>query len=416
MSPTFQGPSKSDDLRITHIHSDSTIATNKVDINITNQTVTKCYTTPTTTVPSKNSITNYLTSTPQLHHETSTPVLSTRALTSSSSPSANAAQFRIPSRKHQGKHPCKLSIFLAACSLPTAPKSLSPASSPPRPKAPPYTGPNPYQKQKPDSRVNNAITQLDHYTPPSSQTSSSSSISTVSAHLHQNAVINTRTRTIQPPQRFGFPNPAAKLSVHSSTTSEQSSLCSPMASSENYPCSQNVSLQHVLLREIDEISTMTRSLRQMLEVTDGIISQLQLDSVQNSLVPAPLLEVIHTSVQESLSSAQSDIDDVITQPPEDTSKDTTDNESQVGLDNDSLGSFITVTTINSSTTSHTSTKNIMEIGLDPFVQLLDDIRYKREGDYRIILQNTNGIKEFRNSDPDYLPTMRALQQAGSDHM
>ena len=45
---------------------------------------------------------------------------------------------------------------------------------------------------------------------------------------------------------------------------------------------------------------------------------------------------------------------------------------------------------------------------------LDDFRYKHEGDFWIILQNPRGIKEFRDQDPEYFPTMFALKEGHSD--
>ena len=41
---------------------------------------------------------------------------------------------------------------------------------------------------------------------------------------------------------------------------------------------------------------------------------------------------------------------------------------------------------------------------------LDDFRLKHDGDFRFILQNPRGIKEFRNDNPEYLPTMQALKR------
>ena len=87
----------------------------------------------------------------------------------------------------------------------------------------------------------------------------------------------------------------------------------------------------------------------------------------------------------------------------------------------SPGTEMSHTTNTSTASIHTNassrlTSNINQITPDFFNSVLDDVRYKQEGDYRIILQNTNGIKEFRDNDPDYLPTIRALQLAGADHI
>ena len=41
---------------------------------------------------------------------------------------------------------------------------------------------------------------------------------------------------------------------------------------------------------------------------------------------------------------------------------------------------------------------------------LDNFRLKHEGDFRFILQNPRDIKDFRDNDPEYFPTMVALQE------
>ena len=47
---------------------------------------------------------------------------------------------------------------------------------------------------------------------------------------------------------------------------------------------------------------------------------------------------------------------------------------------------------------------------------LDNFRAKHDGDYRLILQNPRGIKEFRDNDPEYFPTMNTLREGQSDLM
>ena len=47
---------------------------------------------------------------------------------------------------------------------------------------------------------------------------------------------------------------------------------------------------------------------------------------------------------------------------------------------------------------------------------MDDFRSKHEGDFRLVLQNTRGIKEFKNSDPEYFPTVQALREGQCDLM
>ena len=44
----------------------------------------------------------------------------------------------------------------------------------------------------------------------------------------------------------------------------------------------------------------------------------------------------------------------------------------------------------------------------------DDISEKLSHNFRFTLQNTRGIKEFKDKDPKYVPTMTALKEAGAD--
>ena len=59
---------------------------------------------------------------------------------------------------------------------------------------------------------------------------------------------------------------------------------------------------------------------------------------------------------------------------------------------------ISTTSTTFSTTSQKE-KHINEVTPGLFDALFDDVRYKNEGDYRIVLQNTNGIKESMSLTP-----------------
>ena len=48
--------------------------------------------------------------------------------------------------------------------------------------------------------------------------------------------------------------------------------------------------------------------------------------------------------------------------------------------------------------------------------MYDEIRYKTQNHFRCILQNTRSIKEFKQNDPECLPTMTAMKEAGNDMM
>ena len=62
----------------------------------------------------------------------------------------------------------------------------------------------------------------------------------------------------------------------------------------------------------------------------------------------------------------------------------------------------------------TGTVQIHESGNRIFDTLLDDVSFKHDQNYRLILQNVNGIKEFHEKKLDYYPTLRALQWTGAN--
>lgn len=132
---------------------------------------------------------------------------------------------------------------------------------------------------------------------------------------------------------------------------------------------------------------MTRSLQQMMEVTDNIITSLQQEYNSPPTIQVPIPQIIHTHTSNLTASAHTEEDDVLTQPLDISTQVPEDQMSTTGLDNDSHDiSVMSVTAITSTPSNNTASKTIIDIGPDPFIQLLDDIRYKREGDYRIILQ------------------------------
>ena len=67
------------------------------------------------------------------------------------------------------------------------------------------------------------------------------------------------------------------------------------------------------------------------------------------------------------------------------------------------------------TSTHNSSCNISD-ALDKAENslYLDDFRLKHDGDFRLILQNPRDIKEFRDEDPEYLPTMLAFKEGQCD--
>ena len=84
------------------------------------------------------------------------------------------------------------------------------------------------------------------------------------------------------------------------------------------------------------------------------------------------------------------------------------------LTSDSTPTHITkgessITTLPASTrSSKCIISNVLEQAEDSLY--IDDFRLKHDGDFRLILQNPRGIKEFRDEDPECLPAMMALKE------
>ena len=82
---------------------------------------------------------------------------------------------------------------------------------------------------------------------------------------------------------------------------------------------------------------------------------------------------------------------------------------------DSISSGSTVRTLQSSSTK--SSCKIKDIHYHVTNSLfMDDFRNKHEGDFRFVLQNPRGIKELKDSDPEYYPTVQALREGQCDLM
>ena len=46
--------------------------------------------------------------------------------------------------------------------------------------------------------------------------------------------------------------------------------------------------------------------------------------------------------------------------------------------------------------------------------LVDQLGVKQMGDFRIVVQNPNGVKIYQDSDPEYLPSIESLKNADVD--
>ena len=467
MSPNQQGPPKSADLTTTKPRSSTDNSGTKVASNTNKNLVYECYSSKFKTHNKQRSISCYLAPPKKLSSITNNTTNTAKDISISSQHNT----IKPPAQRYRPTRSCHASSILQNLSIPnksvTAKSILHPTAplshslsirNDPHLHRPKYTGPNPYKKQQIPiaSPIFRAIEQLRHIdqtsgpsSPPASITSSDRPTGLV------NTFIRTRTRIVKPPQRLGF-RPTTSLSE------SHSSLCTPFnpdtLSSEQVPqhnSTTDLPCQEVLLREIEEISLLTQQLTTMMEQTGDTIMILQnqmnihqgipLPNIPREIDIIPAVSVpptqdasmsLHTqppnseeltpSLPENPSPSQTDHMLLHTQPetPEQNSHHSSELQSKIVLTEDLVPpentSLMTPnvdqSTITKTTTSSNSKKNINDIGHNIFDQLLDDVRNKNNGDYRIVLQNTNGIKEFRETDPDYYPTMRALQKAGADHL
>ena len=73
---------------------------------------------------------------------------------------------------------------------------------------------------------------------------------------------------------------------------------------------------------------------------------------------------------------------------------------------------------NSNNTSVSNTlvniNNLGHIFNDNDMFNMDSIKHKNDNDFRLILQNPNGIAVYKNGDPEYLPSMESFKQHQAD--
>ena len=299
--------------------------------------------------------------------------------------------------------------------LTTIPTQPTPSQSPPPTQSSPpskikkpqaqYIGPNPYKKKPTNNKHSQALAQLRMQLHNESLSLSSAELSQL-CDSSPAAIKNTRTRVVRPPQRWTgqiLPPPSS----FSSSSTSSGSFVSPVESTTGH----SVALSEFVLKELEEISVLTQSLKEMMAQTDHI-----LDTVMNlPTTPPPIVNV--PSDTGSYRSHMS----FITQPLD--SLPSGDDASS--HDDISLSSCVTPFSIDDDTNKSIKTRSqeldngtvhIHDSSSRIFDTLLDDVSFKQDQNYRIILQNVNGIKEFHEKDPDYYPTLRALQRVGADHL
>ena len=418
MSSSSQGLSPSEDLSTTNNHSDPTFTETKVDINTNNKSSIRCYMTSniTNTKCTQNTLSTNFTL-PQQPNTTPTqqPLVV---------PTLPLPQTR-PGRRFRTH---SLAQYLKKSNIePILQSPLSQSVPVPGPLQPPtaqpYTGPNPYKKKTTAPPVLQAISQFshedDHQSIPSTNQSSDSNYVTSTNPIRYHS---TRTRTIRAPDRFGFAKPTSQPPKQVDDVSfAPPSLQSPMTDSEPYCYNNDVDISSFVLKELEEISVMTKSLNEMMNTTEQLILSLQNDTRSSHVTAPPQIpEFVHTGNSTESSNTEvtpNNEPKALSQATSSSENDSLLSPTSAGLPySDDFGTINSDTSITTISRATRQEQHINEITPGLFDSLLDDIQYKNEGDYRIVMQNTNGIKEFHESDPDYYPTMRAIQKSGADHI
>lgn len=267
MSIRLQGPSASDDLKITKHHSPPALQHNNVEINPNNNTVVQRYSKPTSKTKTQCKMTTFFTmASPQSTHHISS--LSANPSTNSSAaalPPAHPAFGNVPPTPydtqnsqpeatalipkcppHRRQRTIRLSGLLQSCSIqPGPPPSLAPHLHPTSQtddrKGSQYKTPhnlettqsgdsqsrptqihrNPYKKKPipPDAPVCVALHQIQLQLSPSQHSSNSAyTDTTISTASPAPRFTHTRSRQIHPPKRWGFSDPG---SIQTDETSDR---------------------------------------------------------------------------------------------------------------------------------------------------------------------------------------------------
>ena len=283
----------------------------------------------------------------------------------------------------------------AAPSAPVPPHALNP---PPLQQSLPIA--NLYKKTPASSIHKIALAHL-HEMSEASSVQSESSTPSNAATRPPHPGFHTRSRIIRPPQRWTGESPPPRSS-DSSHTSFSGSFVSPIDSTIG---NSTVAISSFLLKELEEISVLKKSMTEMMSQSDQILQQLHnadLPPTEVIIQPDRLNDAFSRASQNApcaheFDSNSDESSTLIIRP--------TPSVSDISLQN-STGSF----------QSTRSILHIHETNNRIFDTLLDDVQTKHDQNYRIVMQNVNGIKEFHQKDPDYYPTLRALQRAGADHL
>ena len=289
---------------------------------------------------------------------------------------------------------------------------------------------NPYKRQ-PDPKINQAISQIQQISRVDNSThgsvSNTSSVQSDDLPPVILRTLNRRTRhlrrAIRVPERLTYAhnNPLSQNSqhTHQSTSTSSSSTISPQAQSRTASsAAKSSSRRNEILKTFQEISSITTELQASMSKSSSSLNSLSFSqtNTSNDMPQLSLPDLViygspdiadgqsmssldHMSVQSSSSSstALSSESDVTPHPEEYIpSPITLQNPSPAVPDGAvQIHEFINVTNKN---------------------KMYDDIGFKTDNHFRLILQNTRGIHEFKQNDPEYFPTMTALKEAGADIM
>ena len=329
MSSKLQGHSKSDDLNITKHHSSSDLQYTNVDTNTNNFTVNQCYPKPTTKLQTQCKLTTYFTKSYKHSDECissesrkspaqNSPLVhtNTTSLHSQVPPSGTSRlTASLPTQSKGSQRPQRLSDLLRSC-------SIQPISPPPHHTTPKQTPPAnnstahqlPVPPTQSPSISSTPTTHRNMYkkkpVPPGTSTyTSTSSVSQVPKFSH------TRSGMVHPPQRWGFTAPASIQTVESSDRTPWASDYDSTAPIYTTTNESPPPLREIIVRELEEISILTKSLSNMMAHTEATINSLQ--SIYAN--PIPLNAEIPAEVQVENSTLTQDSENeslsLHTQPP-----------------------------------------------------------------------------------------------------
>ena len=292
-------------------------------------------------------------------------------------------------------------------SPPQSPPSPPPQLTTPAPAAPPAQAPlpvsinNPYVKLR-DRIINNippplAQLQISSQSSPSTQGPSTDRSQTTSDFESMSSVTTVSQHRLRRSQRLA---PKAPPSSQPTEASDNESLAE---------------ILQYLTQDLDEISALTEQLTQQ---SESMSEDIQLIATQNTSLRNMVENISHMSTSSNL-----DIRSLQTPRPYD---DASREDRTLDLETQSITSDITPHPDHANTEPAALPKTspvletitINNLGSTLLKEinntLVDTLNDKIPGDFRIILQNPNGIRVYHDNDPEYLPSIESFKKAEAD--